>query len=188
MITYLKIKIPTQQKPASPLPPHQLGTTTMNKYAMEGWEREERSDVCTERQNWSQDCGDRWEGAEADTGTCRFPVGPTGWCAAAWSLCRHRLSPQTHCQVVGSPWLCSLMEAQDEKQFTFWIGPPRRTTVVHDAHKGHVGPCLRPWWSLAVWSLCRWLKPWRCPPALLPQRAMLSDNRLIMKNVRGQMM
>lgn len=84
-----------------------------------GKRRTERSAMCIERQSWRRPWWQVWERAEVDSGTGCFPVGPTGWCAAAWGLCRHRLSPQTHCQTVGSPWLCSMMEAQDEKQFTF---------------------------------------------------------------------
>lgn len=37
----------------------------------------------------------------------------------------------------GWSWLSAMMEAQDKKKkFTFWIGPPQRTTVVTEAHEG----------------------------------------------------
>lgn len=47
--------------------------------------------------------------------------------------------PRTCYPAAGSPWLWAKTEARHEQSFTFWIGPPRRTTVVYDAPGGHVG-------------------------------------------------
>lgn len=33
------------------------------------------------------------------------------------------------------------VEVRDEEPFTFWIVPPRRTTMAHGAIRGHVGVC-----------------------------------------------
>lgn len=73
------------------------------------------------------------------------------WRTTAWSLCS--LRPWTCRQVMVSSWLLAIMEAWDDETFTFWIGPPRMTTVVHDSTRGYVGVCGPCCFPRQRWSL-----------------------------------
>ena len=100
---------------------------------------EEQRSVCTVERGRTEDptAVTGGERAEINRGTSRCLVELAGWYATARSLNRCSLAPK-HDNSLGSPWLWATMEAQDERQFTFWIGPSQRTTMVCDAIEGHV--------------------------------------------------
>lgn len=120
-----------------------------------------------------------WERAEANSGKRYCSIFSTGWCAAAWSLCSSRLSPQRHHHSVASPRLWATTGSQDKAWFAFWTRPPQGTTIVYNTTRGHIGICVpcswpRIWWTprfmyVGVRCLCCWLSPW----ALLPQEGLL---------------
>jgi hypothetical protein len=50
-------------------------------------------------------------------------------------------------------WLWAMMEPWDEEQFTFWVGAPQETTMVHDTTGG---PCCYPypWYPFGSYMVC----------------------------------
>lgn len=82
---------------------------------------------------------------------------------------------------------------RSEESFTSWIEPPRGTTVVCDAARGHVAICgpfcypspqwsLDPWWfgdvlgfcclGELLWVACEAWGPWWDPKSMMPLREM----------------
>lgn len=120
------------QKPAKSLP---HSSTRMWERQLPLWGMQEQYGVGTVERVRT---GDETMVTGVREGCCLM----VGWFAAAWRLCKLKLSPQTCCWAMDHPGSGQCWKPKMRNSHcTSWIGPPQRTTVTHEATEGYVWVC-----------------------------------------------